>query len=288
MDPLCLPKTSSAQKTLEPQEVGPVPSGRVDSGVEPPPDREGIAQDTARARSRESGSPSADRGAHPDPRRRLRLGVWDRGFWVVVSQGWAGRKEALAIVQPATVIRWHRDGFRRFWTRRSRKQRPGRPGLDREIVSLIRRMSQANVTWSARIHNESAKLGIEVAVSTVAKYMLRRRGPPSSTWRAFLDNHLEDLVALGFFAVPTATFGVLFGLIVVAHHRRRVLHFNVTANPTAEWTARQVIHAFPEETAPPFLVRDRDKIYGERYRRAVEVLGIEDIVTAARSPWQNP
>jgi hypothetical protein len=116
--------------------------------------------------------------------RRLRLGAWDRGFWVIVSQGWAGWKEALAIVQPATVIRWHRDGFRRFWTRRSRKQRPGRPGLGREIVSLIRRMSQANVTWGApRIRSELAKLGIEVAVSTVAKYMLRRRGPPSSTWR---------------------------------------------------------------------------------------------------------
>jgi transposase InsO family protein len=131
-------------------------------------------------------------------------------------------------------------------------------------------------------------LGIEVAVSTVAKYMLRRRRPPSSTWRAFLDNHLKDLVALDFFVVPTVTFGVLFGFVMVAHHRRRVLHFNVTTNPTAEWTARQVIHAFPEESAPRFLVRDRDKIYGERYRRAVEVLGIEDVVTAARSPWQNP
>src|SRR5690242_4077364 len=150
-------------------------------------------------------------------------------------------------------------------------------------------MSQANVTWGApRIRNELAKLGVEVAVSTVAKYMLRRRKPPSSTWRAFLDNHLKDLVALDFFMVPTATFGVLFGLVGLAHHRRRVLHFNVTANPTAEWTARQVIQAFPEETAPRFLLRDRDKIYGERYQGTVAVLGIEEVVTAARSPWQNP
>jgi putative transposase len=222
-------------------------------------------------------------------RRRVRLGVWDRAFWVIVSQGWAGWRNALAIVEPATVIRWHRKGFRRFWRRKSRPGRLGRPGLDREVVSLIHRMSQANVTWGApRIRNELAKLGIEVASSTVAKYMPRHRRPPSPTWRAFLENHLKELVALDFFVVPTATFGVLFGLVVLAHHRRRVVHFNATANPTAEWTARQLIQAFPEETAPRFLVRDRDKIYGEQFRRAIEVLGIEEVVTAARSPWQNP
>lgn len=221
--------------------------------------------------------------------RRLRLGVWDRALWVILSQAWAGWKEALAIVEPATVIRWHREGFKRFWTRKSRPRRLGRPGLDREVVRLIRRMSQANVTWGApRIRNELAKLGIEVAVSTVAKYMPRRRKPPSPTWQAFLENHLKDLVALDFFVVPTATFRVLFGLVVLAHHRRRVVHFNVTAHPTAEWTAGQVIQAFPEETAPRFLLWDRDKIYGERVRRAVDVLGIEEVVTAARSPWQNP
>jgi len=131
-------------------------------------------------------------------------------------------------------------------------------------------------------------LGIEVAVSTVAKYMPRRRKPPSQTWRAFLENHLKDLVALDFFVVPSATFGVLFGFVVLEHHRRRVVHFNVTAHPTAEWIARQLTQAFPEETARRFLVRDRDKIYGEQFRRATEVLGIEEVVTAARSPWQNP
>ncbi len=221
--------------------------------------------------------------------QRLRLGAWDRAFWTILSQRWERWREALAIVEPATVIRWHREGFRRFWRRRSRSRRLGRPGLDREVVRLIGRMSQANVTWGApRIRNELAKLGIEVAVSTVAKYMPRRRKPPSQTWRAFLGNHLKDLVALDFFVVPTATFGVLFGLVVLAHHRRRVVHFNATAHPTAEWTARQVIEAFPEEAAPRFLVRDRDGIYGERFRRAIEVLGIEEVVTAARSPWQNP
>jgi len=221
--------------------------------------------------------------------RRLRLGLCDRALWMILAQGWAGWREALAIVEPATVIRWHREGFRRFWRRKSRHRRLGRPGLDREVVSLIGKMAQANVTWGApRIRNELAKLGIEVAVSTVAKYMPRRRKPRSPTWRAFLENHLRDLVALDFFVVPTATFGILFGLVILAHHRRRVVHFNVTAHPTAEWTARQVIQAFPEETAPRFLVRDRDRIYGERFRRALEVLGIEEVVTAARSPWQNP
>lgn len=221
--------------------------------------------------------------------RRLRVGVWDRAFWVLLSQGWPHWKEALAIVQPATVIHWHREGFRRFWRRKSQPGCLGRPGLDREVVSLIRRMAQANVTWGApRIRNELAMVGIEVAVSTVAKYMPRRRKPPSPTWRAFLENHLKDLVALDFFVVPTATFGVLFGLVVLAHHRRRVVHFNVTAQPTAEWTARQVIQAFPEETAPRFLVRDRDKIYGERFQHTVDLLGMEEVVTAARSPWQNP
>lgn len=135
--------------------------------------------------------------------RRLRLGRWDRVLWVALSRGWSEWRGALAIVQPATVIRWHRDGFRRFWTRKSRVRRVGRPGLDREIVKLIRNMSQANVTWGApRISNELAKLGIELAVSTVAKYMLRRRKPSSPTWRVFLDNHLTDMVALDFFVVP--------------------------------------------------------------------------------------
>jgi putative transposase len=145
-------------------------------------------------------------------------------------------------------------------------------------------------SWSSlgRPRNELAMVGIEVAVSTVATYMPRRRRPPSQTWRTFLENHLKDLVALDFFVVPTATFGVLFGLVVLAHHRRRVVQFNVTSNPTAEWTARQLIQAFPEETTPRFLVRDRDAIYGERFRQAIEALGIEEVVTAARSPWQNP
>jgi hypothetical protein len=166
--------------------------------------------------------------------------------------------EALAIVEPATVVRWHRECFRDFWRRRSRAGRLGRPGLDQEVVKLIRRMARANVTWGApRIRNELAILGIEVAVSTVAKYMPWRRKPPSPTWRAFLENHLRDLVAIDFFVVPTATFRILFGFLVLALDHRRVLHFNVTTHPTAEWTAWQLFQAFPNESVPRFLVRDR-------------------------------
>ncbi len=212
--------------------------------------------------------------------RRPRFRNWDRALWIVLARRWKPWRYALAIVQPATVVRWHREGFKRFWTRRSRAGRGGRPALNRELVGLIRKMSTANVTWGApRISNELAKLGIEVVVSTVARYMVKQRKPSSPSWRAFLDNHVKDLVAIDFFTVPTATFGVLFGFLV--------LHFNVTANPSAEWTARQLVQALPEETAPRFLLRDRDGIYGDRVRRTLEILGIEKVVTAARYPWQN-
>ncbi len=207
---------------------------------------------------------------------------------MVLSRRWEAWRYALAIIQPATVIRWHREGFKRFWNRKSRTGCGGRPALGRELVGLIRKMSRSNVTWGApRIRNELAWLGIEVVASTVARYMARGRKPSSPSWRAFLDNHVKDLVALDFFAVPTATFGVLFGFLVLAHDRRRAVHFKVTANPSAEWTARQLVEAFPEETAPRVLLRDRDRIYGGRFRRVLEILGIEEVVTPARSPWQN-
>ena len=149
-------------------------------------------------------------------------------------------------------------------------------------------MSRSNVTWGApRIRNDLAKLGIEVAASTVARYMVRERKPPSPAWRTFLDNHVKDL---GVGRLLRRADGHVRSAVRVpgaGHDRRRVLHFNVTANPTAEWTARQLVQAFPEETAPRFLVRDRDRVYGDRFRRILEVLGVEEVVTAARSPWQN-
>jgi len=150
-------------------------------------------------------------------------------------------------------------------------------------------MSAANPLWGApRIHGELLKLGIQVSQTTVAKYMVRARKPPSQTWRTFLDNHVRDLVSMDFFVVPTATFRVLFVLVILAHHRRRLVHFNVTENPTARWTAHQVVEAFPWDSAPRYLLRDRDGVYGDEFRRQVAAMGIEEVLTAAQSPWQNP
>ena len=157
-----------------------------------------------------------------------------------------------------------------------------------EVRELIRRMSRTNPTWGApRILGELDKLGIVVAESTVHKYMLRRRKPPSPTWRAFLNNHACDLVAIDFFVVPTVRFRVLFVLVVLAHQRRRVVHFNVTENPTAEWTAQQIVGASPWDEAPRYLLRDRDGVYGSRFRQRVRSMSIEEVMTAPQSPWQN-
>ena len=149
-------------------------------------------------------------------------------------------------------------------------------------------MSLANPLWGApRIHGELLKLGIQVSQATVAKYRVRRPKPPSQTWRTFLGNHLRDLVSVDFFVVPTATFRVLFVFLVLAHDRRRTLHFNVTDHPSAEWTAQQLVEAFPWDTAPRYLLRDRDSIYGEYFRRRVRGMGIREVLIAPRAPWQN-
>src|SRR5918912_393358 len=150
-------------------------------------------------------------------------------------------------------------------------------------------MWQANPLWgSPRIVGELRKLGIHVAKSTVAKYRPRRKKPPSPTWKTFLKNHVQDLVALDFFVVPTVTFRVLFVLVILAHERRRVVHFNITEHPTAEWTAQQVVEAFPWDEAPRYLLRDRDRIYGTAFQQRVRHMGIKEVLTAPQSPWQNP
>jgi transposase InsO family protein len=165
----------------------------------------------------------------------------------------------------------------------------GRPKIDQEIRDLIRRLSRENPTWGApRIQAELHLLGYEVADSTVAKYRVRIRKPPSQTWKSFLRNHAGQIAAIDFFTVTTVTFHVLYCFVVLLHDRRQVVHLNVTAHPTALWTAQQIVEAFPEETAPRFLVRDRDQIYGGPFRLRVAGMGIEEVVTAAQSPWQNP
>ena len=219
---------------------------------------------------------------------RPKLRNRDRIFWVWLSKLWSGWRSALAIVQPATVVRWHRQGFRLYWGWRSRN-RGGRPKVARELRELIRRMSRENVTWGApRILSELRLLGYDVAESTVAKYMVRPKKPPSPTWRTFLENHVGQIAAIDFFTVPTVTFRVLFCFLVMRHDRRRIVHFNVTSSPTARWTARQITQAFPFETAPRFLLRDRDGIYGHDFQQRVEAMGIEEVLIAPRSPWQNP
>jgi putative transposase len=221
------------------------------------------------------------------PRPRFR--TCDRLLWVLLSRLWAGWTDAVSVVQPATVIRWQRSGFKLFWTRKSRRHGPGRPAVAPEVRALIRRMSQANPLWGApRIHGELQKLGIEISQATVSKYLVRHRAPPSPTWRTFLDNHLRSLVSVDFFTVPTVLFKVLFVFVVLAHERRRVVHINITDAPTAQWTAQQLVEAFPWQTAPRYLLRDRDAVYGVAFSRRVQTMGIHEVKTAARSPWQNP
>ena len=219
-----------------------------------------------------------------NPRPNLSNSV--RLFWVVVSRLWGHWYAALHIVQPATVIRWHRLGFKLYWNRKSR--RLGRPGIDLEVKQLVQKMSLENPLWGApRVHGELQKLGIEVSQATVSKYLVRGREPPSQTWRTFLDNHNSDLISIDFLTVPTATFRVLYVLVILSHERRRILHFNVTQNLTAACTPRQLLEVCGADEQPRFLLRDRDGIYGKLFSRQAAALGIKEIVTAPRSPWQN-
>jgi hypothetical protein len=194
--------------------------------------------------------------------------------------------DAVAIIRPETRIRWHRCGFKAFWRWRSRR-RGGRPQIAAEVRDLIREMSRANRLWGApRIHGELLRLGIEVAQSTVAKYMVKRRGPPSQSWATFLRNHADGIAAADLFVVPIIG-KLLYCLVILAHGRRKLVHHAVTANPPAEWIARQMIEAFPWDEAPRYLVRDRDAAYGEVVKRRLRGLGIRDRPIAPRSPWQN-
>jgi hypothetical protein len=212
-----------------------------------------------------------------------------RLLWAWLLHLWSGWRSALIIVKPETVIAWHRRGFRLYWIWKSRQGGPGRREVSREVRDLIRQISLANPLWGVpRIHGELLKLGIELSQATVAKYRERHRKPPSQTWRTFLDSHLKELVSTDFFVVPTVNFRILFVLVVLAHQRRRVIHFNVTAHPTSERTAQQIADAFPWDTAPRYLLHDRDSIYGDVFRQRVRGMAIREVLTAPRSPWQSP
>jgi putative transposase len=220
--------------------------------------------------------------------KRPKLTSADRLLWAWLCEAWRDWQSSLLIVKPETVIGWHRKGFRLFWTWKVRRGQPGRPPVSEEIRQLVGRMSRENPLWGApRIHGEMLKLGIDIGETSVAKYMARRRKPPSQTWRTFLENHVKTMVSIDFFTVPTIRFQVLYVFLVLAHDRRRVVHFNVTAHPTAEWTAQQLREAFPFDQTPKYLLRDRDGVFGGEFRQQVANLGMEEVLSAPRSPWQR-
>ena len=218
---------------------------------------------------------------------RVRVTNNDRWFFIQLYRWFPSILQVLTIVQPETLVRWHRAGFRRYWRWKSRS-RGGRPQIDAALRALIRRMSIANPLWRApRIHGELLKLGFEVAQSSVAKYMVKRGGPPSQGWRTFLRNHAPDIAAMDLFVVPTIGFDLLYAFIIVRVDRRELIWVNVTTNPTAQWIARQLTEAFPWDEAPRYLIRDRDRIYGSSVTRRMRAMGIRDKPTAPASPWQK-
>ena len=217
----------------------------------------------------------------------IRLTNNDRWFLVQLYRLVSSILQVLTIIRPETLVRWHRAGFRSYWLWKS-GSRGGRPQIGSDLRALIRRMSIENPLWGApRIHGELLKLGFEVAQSSVAKYMVKRRGPPSQGWRTFLRNHAPDIAAMDLFVVPTISFALLYAIVIVRLDRRDLVSINVTANPTAEWIARQITEAFPWDDAPQHLIRDRDRICGAIVTRRLRAMGIRDRPTASASPWQN-
>ncbi|MBF0420826.1 MAG: DDE-type integrase/transposase/recombinase [Magnetococcales bacterium] len=221
---------------------------------------------------------------------RPRLKLSDRIFWAWLSRFWSGWRTALVIIKPDTVIRWHREGFRLFWKWKSRKRHSGgRENVPKEVRDLIRSMSQENPLWGApRIHGELLKLGFKVAQSSVSRYMVKTKKPPSQTWKTFLENHADQIIAMDLFTVPTVFFKILHVLILIDHKRRKIVHFNVTTNPTAAWVSQQIREAFPWNTAPRFLLHDRDPVFEAECKKTIRSMGVEEVITAPASPWQNP
>jgi transposase InsO family protein len=218
---------------------------------------------------------------------RVRLTNNDRWFLIQLYRWFPSILNVLKIVRPETLVRWHRAGFRCYWRWKSRS-RGGRPQIEADLRGLIRQMSIENPLWGApHIHGELLKLGFEVAQSSVAKYMIKRRGPPSQRWRTFLRNHAPDIAAMDLFVVLTIRFDLLYAFVIVGLGRRALAWVNVTTNPTAEWIARQLIEAFPWGEAPKYLIRDRDRIYGATVTRRLQTMGIRDRPIAPASPWQN-
>jgi transposase InsO family protein len=212
----------------------------------------------------------------------------DRAFWVFLSRMWSGWKGALVIVQPETVVRWHRKGFRLYWQSIS-KRGPGRPPIPLEVQNFIRRFANEN-SWRARkIQAELEKLGISVSLASVSRYLPKRRPDHDQRqrWKTFLRNHNRNIAAMDFIVVPTVRFRLLYAWFVIGHGRREILHFGVTAHPTSSWVVQQLREAFPNDTSPRFLIYDNDSIFSDRVTESIEHIGFEPRRTAFRSPWQN-
>jgi transposase InsO family protein len=212
-------------------------------------------------------------------------------FWIILSKIYSKWKDVLIIVQPQTVIRWHKSLFKIYWARKSKYKRKssGRSRISKEIQNLIAKLTRENITWGApRILKERMLLGFKISESTVHRYRDRSTKPPSQTWRTFLKSHKADTVAIDFLTVPTVRFSLLYCFIILDHSRRKIIHFNVTYNPTAEWTGLEVKQAFPWVEAPKYLLRDNDKIYGEKFYQTIDNMSIEQVRISPYCPWQNP
>ena len=224
-------------------------------------------------------------------RPRPRIAALDKLFWVLARRFWSGWKQALIVVTPDTVVRWHRSGFALYWRVVSRARRvTGRRRISKEVRDLIFRMMIENPTWGApRIHGEFLMLGVDISERTISRWMRRapRDPEPAKRWLAFLRNHREAIAAMDLFTVPTITFGVLYCLLVIDHGRRRILRFNVTRHPTSSWIVQQLREAFPYQLAPSFLIFDRDAKYGLEVPITMRSMAIQPIRTSFRSPWQN-
>jgi putative transposase len=221
----------------------------------------------------------------PRPRLRKR----DRIFWVLLSNFWKDWRICLKVVRPETVIRWHRHGFKIFWSYKSKSKKSGRPKIDPEMKSLIIKIAKENPLWGApRIHGELLKLGFKVSERTVSNLIPDRNSKGTGqSWKIFLRNHLSKVCSIDFFTIHTFNFKILYVLVILSHDRRRVVHFNITQHPTAFWTLQQIKEAFPWDSTPKYLLRDRDSIYGKVFRQGVKSMNIKEIITTYKSPWQN-
>ena len=219
---------------------------------------------------------------------KLKITRADRIFFSILKDIFSNWRDRMFIVKPDTVIKWHRKAFRMYWQWKS-KPKNGRPKIHKEIIDLIRQMSNENPTWGApRIHGELKKLGFDISESTVQRYMPKiGKRTTGQNWKTFLKNHSKDIISIDFLTVPTINFQLLYVLVIIEHHRRKLVHYNVTKNPTAEWTIQQIRNLLFNYDPPKYLIRDRDNKYGKIFDNVIRSFGIDSILTAYKSPWQN-